>query len=113
MKSGAKGYSFTSHQTESYDGNKIDARAAFSVEVSDKPIFGAMWLTSRVETDKDLRLVVFDQLTVEEVKFPEEDQSKLDTFQDDLNAIFKDVDLSLSFGPVFWPIRRIFSKDRK
>ena len=83
-------------QTESYSGEKLEARAAFSVEVNDKPIFGAMWFTSRVVTDKDLRMALFDQLKVENVKFPEENEQKLDTFVDDLNEIFKDVDLSIS-----------------
>ena len=83
-------------QTESYDGNRIDTRAAFSVEVDNKPIFGAMWFSARVITDKDERLVTFDQIRVEDVKFPEEDQSKLATFQDDLNTKFADIDLSMS-----------------
>ena len=36
------------------------------------------------------------KIKVSDVKFPEEDQGKLDTFQDDLNQKFKDVDLSMS-----------------
>lgn len=83
-------------QTESYTGDRIEARAAFSVGVDQKPIFGAMWFSSRVVTDKDLRIVEFDQLHVEDVKFPEEDEQKLETFVDDINEIFKDVDLSIS-----------------
>jgi hypothetical protein len=83
-------------QTESYSGEKLEARAAFSVDVNEKPIFGAMWFSCRVVTDKDLRLAEFDELHVDQVKFPEEDQQKLDTFVDDLNEIFKDVNLSIS-----------------
>jgi len=83
-------------QTESYTGDRIDSRAAFSVEVDDKPIFGAMWFTSRVVTDKDQRIVEFDKIKVENIKFPEENQAKLTTFQDDINKIFEDIDLSMS-----------------
>ncbi len=83
-------------QTESYQGDKMESRAAFSAEVSGKPVFGAMWFSCRVQTDKDSRMVNFDRITVENVKFPEDDQSKLDTFKDDLNQLFEDVDLSMS-----------------
>jgi hypothetical protein len=83
-------------QTESYSGEKLEARAAFSVEVEKKPIFGAMWFSSKVSTDKDDRLVEFNQLKVNDVKFPEKDQNKLDTFIDDLNEKFKDTSLTLS-----------------
>jgi len=83
-------------QTESYAGDRIEARAAFSVEVNDKPIFGAMWFTSRVVTDKDQRIVEFDNIQVANVKFPEEDQAKLNTFHNDINEIFEDLDLSMS-----------------
>jgi len=83
-------------QTENYTGDRIDSRAAFAVEVDDKPIFGAMWFTSRVVTDKDQRIVEFDKIQVVNVKFPEENQDNLDTFQDDINKIFENVDLSMS-----------------
>jgi len=83
-------------QTESYSGEKLEARAAFSAEVNKKPIFGAMWFSCRVATDKDNRLVAFDQLKVDDVKFPEEDQGKLDTFVNDLNEIFQDIVLTMS-----------------
>lgn len=83
-------------QTENYSGEIIEARAAFSVTVDKKPIFGAMWFSSRVSTDKDNRLVSFDRLKVEDVKFPEDDQAKLDTFTEDLNEIFKDIALTMS-----------------
>ncbi len=82
-------------QTESYSGEKLEARSAFSVEVDKKPIFGAMWFSCRVITDKDNRLVAFDKLRVENVKLPEEDKQKLDTFIDDLNEIFMDITLSM------------------
>ena len=99
-------------QTENYTGEKLEARAAFSVDVNSKPIFGAMWFSSRVVTDKDLRLAQFDQLHVEEVKFPEEDEQKLNTFVDDLNEIFNEVDLSISLDR-FLADQEAFSERRE
>lgn len=64
-------------QVESFDKNKIEARAAVALKVEDQaPLFGAVWFTSRAITDLDERLVTFDDLFVETVKFPKGDEEK-------------------------------------
>lgn len=69
-------------QIENYENNKIDARAALAIKVKDKaPVFGAMWFTCRTTTDKDLRLVVFDNIEVESLKFPEGDKEEVETLR--------------------------------
>ena len=69
-------------QIESYDKNKIEARAAIAVKANDKsPVFGAMWFTSRVMTDMDERLVSFDHIAVETLKFPEGDEKQVEKIQ--------------------------------
>lgn len=42
-------------QPEGLEGNRLQARAAISIELKnqDEPIFGAMWFTARIETDRD------------------------------------------------------------
>ena len=69
-------------QIESYENNMLEALAAVSVttpELED-PVFGAFWFTSRMETDRDERLVTLVDLTVTAVKFPEASQEDLDAF---------------------------------
>lgn len=69
-------------QIESYENNIIEARAALAVKVKDKsPVFGAMWFTCRTTTDKDLRLVVFDEVKVESLKFPEGDKEEVENLR--------------------------------
>ena len=45
-------------QVEGFDGNAIEGRAAVSVRrptSGDAPVFGAMWLAARIDTDRDTR----------------------------------------------------------
>ncbi|MCP4689443.1 MAG: DUF3300 domain-containing protein, partial [Desulfobacterales bacterium] len=46
-------------QVERFEGATLDARMATSVKMakSEEPIFGAVWMSARVETDRDKRLV--------------------------------------------------------
>ena len=72
-------------QIESYDKISIEARAAIAVKFDEKtPIFGAMWFISRVLTDMDERLVNFDKIVVETLKFPEEEEAKVEKIQKSL-----------------------------
>ena len=60
-------------QPETFEGNLLAARAAVSVAESDEAerVFGAVWLTARVETDRDARLVQVLDVTVDRVRFPD------------------------------------------
>jgi hypothetical protein len=60
-------------QPESFEGNTLSGRAAISVERSEgaELQFGAVWLTSRVETDRDARVVSVLDVTVDRVRFPD------------------------------------------
>ena len=68
-------------QVDSYTEDLIEGRAAVSVtKGAGEPIFGAVWISARLATDRDTRNV--DILTVEvpTVRFPEatdEEQSQL------------------------------------
>jgi hypothetical protein len=65
-------------QIESFAQDKIEARAALAVKIKDKaPVYGAMWFSSRAVTDRDERVVVFDQINVEQLKFPEGDEENI------------------------------------
>lgn len=59
-------------QLRSFDGNQIKARAALSVVAPGQqdPVFGAMWMESRVSTDRVARTVRILDVTVTKVRFP-------------------------------------------
>ncbi|MGH7493224.1 MAG: carbohydrate-binding family V/XII [bacterium] len=60
-------------QPETFKGNDLKGRAAVSVTGTGKsePVFGAIWFTARVETDRDARMVSVLELKVDHVRFPE------------------------------------------
>lgn len=59
-------------QLRNFDGNQIKARAALSVVApgQQEPVFGAMWMESRVSTDRVDRTVRILEVTVTKVRFP-------------------------------------------
>ena len=58
-------------QLETFDGQKLTARAAVSVTLKDKtePVFGAVWFDCRAITDRDNRTVNIVEVKVPTVKF--------------------------------------------
>ncbi len=59
-------------QLEDFQGNELTGRAALSVQRDDgdAPVFGAVWLSARVETDTDERTVEILEISVSRVRFP-------------------------------------------
>ena len=60
-------------QIESYTGNSMKARAAVSMIPigKDEPVFGAIWVTCRVLTDRPTRTVKIEEMEVRRIRFPE------------------------------------------
>lgn len=60
-------------QTESFNENKLEVRAAVSVTTKDQtaPIFGAIWFDCEVSTDRDNRTVELIEVKVTASKFPD------------------------------------------
>ncbi|MHC4942048.1 MAG: carbohydrate-binding family V/XII [Planctomycetota bacterium] len=71
-------------QPESFEGDKLTARAAVSVTRTSEsePVFGAAWFEARVATDRDERTVTLIDLDVTAAKFPEADGEKLKKFKE-------------------------------
>jgi hypothetical protein len=63
-------------QLETFKNDKMTGRAAVSVtKKSEKePVFGAVWMTARVSTDRNMRTVRLLDLDVTKVKFPESEK---------------------------------------
>ena len=59
-------------QLESFKDDRLTARAAVSVKTKEMkaPVFGALWLSGRVLTDRDKRLATIDEVKVTDAKFP-------------------------------------------
>jgi hypothetical protein len=60
-------------QLESFKGDRLAARAAVSIRKQDQkePVFGAMWIESRVSTDRVARTVDILSVKVTRARFPE------------------------------------------
>ncbi len=70
-------------QTDSFDGDTLEGRAAVSVKRVDgtgEPVFGAVWLSARLNIDREDRVATIRGLKVPEVRFAdsrEEDREAL------------------------------------
>ena len=65
-------------QPEKLEGNKLKARAAVAVELkgSTEPVFGAVWFEARLDTDRAERMATIADVSVTQVRFPEQDKQK-------------------------------------
>lgn len=65
-------------QPEKLEGNQLFARAAVALELTDRnePVFGAIWFNARMETDKVERTATFHDITITQIRFPNEDEEK-------------------------------------
>jgi len=65
-------------QSDKLDGSKLYGRAAVAIEEigSDGPVFGAIWISARLETDRSERTATLDDLIVTRTRFPDLDEDK-------------------------------------
>ncbi len=66
-------------QPEKLEGNQLKARAAVSVELKGAtgPVFGAVWFEARMDTDRAERTATIADVSVTQVRFPEQDDAKV------------------------------------
>ena len=86
-------------QLESLEKNTVNARAAVSIKLTgDKePIFGAVWITSKLTTDRGTRMATLEDMKVERIKFPDDYKDKLQRLASviEQGLLNKDIDISL------------------
>ena len=60
-------------QPEHLEGNLLSGRAAVAIEIKDaaEPIFGAMWFTARIDTDREAGTAIVRDVTVTDVRWPD------------------------------------------
>ena len=71
---GGRTFTVYQPQIEKWDGARLHARAAVSVESAASPLqhFGVVWFSARAEVDKVNRLVALADFRVDKVAFPSE-----------------------------------------
>ena len=68
-------------QVEVFTGNNLEARAAVSVKSSqtgDTPVFGAVWIEAKLDTDRDTRTAVIRDIEVSDVRIADASNDQLD-----------------------------------
>ena len=85
-------------QPETFEGNVLSARAAVSIARSAgaELEFGAVWMTAKVETDRDTRTVNVVDVTVDRVRFPEATEGQQQALADLLERELPQWDLTIS-----------------
>jgi hypothetical protein len=84
-------------QVESFEGNTLESRAAVAVTVTgSEPVFGAIWMTARVSTDRDNRTVTILDIKVPNVRFPDGDEQHQQALARFLEQEIPKWDLTLS-----------------
>ena len=71
---GGQTYTVYQPQIEKWDGTRLHARAAFSVESATSPLehFGVVWFSARAEVDKVNRLVALADFRIDKLTYPSE-----------------------------------------
>ena len=85
-------------QIESYSGDSLKARAAVSIIQigKDEPVFGAIWVTCRVMTDRPTRTVKLEEMEVRRIRFPAGTDADTAKIAEALEEMIPKFDLSFS-----------------
>jgi hypothetical protein len=90
-------------EPESFKGNILQFRSAISIleNGSNEPVFGAFWATSKVETDRDNRILTIINLDVTSIRIPAiEGQDTIDYIDEALESRFPQVAGPLSLDEI-------------
>jgi len=65
-------------QPNKLEGNKLSGLTAVALEMKDskEPIFGAIWFEARLKTDRAERTATITDVTITQVRFPDQDEKK-------------------------------------
>jgi hypothetical protein len=94
-------------QLDSFRGDMLTGRAAISVQLQGaaEPVFGAMWFNARVSTDRDNRLVTFEELNITKIHFADAGAAREDEVKQIILAGVKDWDTTISLDRVLAALR--------
>jgi len=65
-------------QPEDLDGSTLNARAAISIDIDNSGdlVFGVVWFSARLETDRTDRTATMADISVTRTRFPQQDEEK-------------------------------------
>ncbi len=89
---------FYQPQIDSHTANIVEGRCALSYKPNDGELeFGAFWFRAFLQTDKEARTVVLDQMDVLDVHFPGlEDEEKIAEVSKKIQDVFESMNLVMS-----------------
>ncbi|GAB5452441.1 MAG: hypothetical protein Hals2KO_27690 [Halioglobus sp.] len=85
-------------QPDVLEGNRLSARAAMSIELKDgsEPIFGAMWISARIETDRSNDVATISDIRVTRVNWPDSKDNQEQRFTQVVEAAVAESAMTIS-----------------
>lgn len=96
-------------QPESLDGTTLSGRAAISVKIKDSdPVFGAVWITTTLLTDRDSRIASLTDIKIPNIKFADEvDDSTLEILKGIIEEEMPKWDLKVSMDEIITTLESV------
>ncbi len=86
-------------QVEVFTGNDLEARAAVSVKSSqtgNTPVFGAVWIEAKLDTNRDTRTAVIRDIEVSDVRIADASNEQLDALAEFIEGSLQGSSLEIS-----------------
>ncbi len=86
-------------QVEVFTGNNLEARAAVSVKSSqtgNTPVFGAVWIEAKLDTNRDTRTAVIRDIEVSDVRIADASNEQLDALAEFIEGSLQGSSLEIS-----------------
>jgi len=85
-------------QPEILKNNILNGRFAISLELKGKkePVFGAVWFSAQLETDRSKRTATLEKITIKRIRFPDQNESKVNKLKKILEREIPQWDLPIS-----------------
>ena len=86
-------------QVEVFTGNNLEARAAVSVKTAasgDTPVFGAIWIVSKIDTNRDTRTAIIRDIEISDVRFADASDDQKDALAKFIEAKVEGSTLTIS-----------------
>jgi hypothetical protein len=86
-------------QVETFSGNTLEARAAVSVKMPaapDVPVFGAIWIKTKLDTNRDTRNALLRDIEVSDVRFADANDDQKDALADLIESGLENTTLNMT-----------------
>jgi len=86
-------------QVESFSGNNLEARAAVSIKLPsapEVPVFGAVWIKAKLDSNRDTRMAVLRDITVSDVSFADASDDQKDNLARFIESELENTNLNMT-----------------